>query len=478
MRQRDALNPILVSVAATIAAVALNVGIAAAGCSSGIAGLEASPQDASASLMAVAPDTASAEPEVASSKLPQPGDVLIAGGVGSNGQTIGSAQFYSASAGTFVSTPAMGSARAGHSALMFPANNVVLLAGGFTGKAKPTGSSIVLKFVTQATGRIYYTNRGTFGTFGAVKNKMRSVDSDDDRAFFPAVALTSSLGFLPGGLCNGDIRQTAFDYDSGLNTFELLTNKDLTTRAFHTATLLTTGPNAGDVLITGGMVDFAGDTTNSAELFDPSTGTFTATGPMSASRAGHTATLLSDGTVLIAGGATGSAGTFTSLDTAEIYNPSTGTFTPVSAPMIAARWQHTATLLGNGTVLIAGGFNGSASWTLAPYAKGAGDTGSWTPTTGSIEDTAEVYDPTLNSGAGGFASVGSMASARFGHTATLLTTGPNAGDVLIVGGFGGAIPGAPLNSTELFSTGSFTAGPPLKAARTWHTATAIQAPAS
>ena len=484
VRQRDVLNPVLASLAATIVAVALNVGIAAAGCGSA-GGLEVGPLEAPASLAGTAPDAASAAPDT--SKLPQPGDVLIAGGIGSNGQTIGSAQFYSASLGSFVSTPAMGTTRAAHSALMFPAQNVVLLVGGFTGKAKPTGSSIVFHFITQATGRIYHTNKGTFGTYGPVKDKMKSGNSDDDRAFFPAVTLPSSgWGFFPSGLCNGDLRPTAFDYDSGLNMFQqFLPNPVVTTRAFHTATVLTTGPDAGQVLITGGMVDFGGDTTKTAEIFDPTTGISTATAnPMNDSRAGQTATLLSDGTVLIAGGATGVGGTWTSLNTAEIYDPTKGTFTCIGGTlggggckpsMQAARWQHTATLLGNGNVLIAGGFDGSASWTLAPFGKGAGDAGTWTPT-GTIENTAEVYDPTGQT----FTATGPMTAARFGHTATLLTTGTDAGDVLIVGGFGGSNPGAPLNSTELSDPtgGTFTAGPSLKAARAWHTATQIQAPVS
>jgi hypothetical protein len=483
VRQRDLLNPVLASIAALFAAFFLNAGVAAAGCGSGVGGFEVAPSEVSASLAGVTPEAANAAPEIASSKRPQPGDVLIAGGVGSNGQTIGSAQFYSASLGSFVSTPAMGTARAAHAALMFPTQNLVLLVGGFTGKAKPTGSSIVVKFVTQATGRLYHIDRGTFGTFGPVKNKMKSGRSDDDRAFFPAVTLPSGPGFFPSGLCNGDIRPTAFDFDSGLNMFQFLPGPVVTTRVFHTATVLTNGK----VLITGGMIDFPGDTTNTAEIFDPNAGTFTATThTMNDSRAGQTATLLADGTVLIAGGATGAGGVFTSLQTAEIYNPATDTFTCAggtkiaggcNSSMVAARWQHTATLLADGTgrVLITGGFDGAANWTLAPYGKNnVGDSGSWTPTAGAIEDTAEVYDPVAKTFT---AVVNPMTAARFGHTATLLTTGPNIGEVLIVGGFGGANPGAPLKSTELFnpaSGGSFTAGPNLKAARAWHTATEIQ----
>src|SRR5208282_4149219 len=224
----------------------------------------------------------------------------------------------------------------------------ILLVGGFRGKAKPTDSSIEFHFTTLPTGRIYYTTKGIFGAYGRTKDKMQSGKSDDDRAFFPAVMLQSGLGFFPSGLCNGDVRPTAFTFDPTANTFSLVGSEVLTTRAFHTATPLTDGT----VLIAGGITDFSGDTTATAEIYDPTAGTFTATtGDMTVSRAGHTATLLGDGTVLITGGeSTQTAGNFTSLDTAEIYTPSTGMFTPVPTTMNAARWEHTATLLGDGTV--------------------------------------------------------------------------------------------------------------------------------
>jgi len=88
-------------------------------------------------------------------------------------------------------------------------------------------------------------------------------------------------------------------------------------RASHTATLLSNGT----VLITG-STDLAGDTLASAELSDPSTGSFTPTGSMGTARTRHTATLLPSGEVLVAGGAAGGVG-----DSAELYDPAAGTFT-------------------------------------------------------------------------------------------------------------------------------------------------------
>src|SRR6266566_4602973 len=93
-------------------------------------------------------------------------------------------------------------------------------------------------------------------------------------------------------------------------------------RMFHAATLLTNGR----VLITGGYGTPGSSVWASAELYDPATGTFTATGNMTTPRYGHTATLLPDGKVLIAGGGPVSADFKLSLHQAELYDPSTGTF--------------------------------------------------------------------------------------------------------------------------------------------------------
>lgn len=207
-------------------------------------------------------------------------------------------------------------------------------------------------------------------------------------------------------------------------------------RAGHTATLL----NGGKVLVTGGN-DGARHAFASAELYDPLTLMFTATQPMTEARTGHSATLLANaalpkyGDVLILGSGD---------DTAELYDPVAGSFT-ATGKMVTARQVATATLLNTGKVLIVGG--NSASGDLR----------------------AELYDPVT----GTFAATGSLSVFRAGHTATLLLDGR----VLIAGGV------SSLTSTccawataEVYdpASGTFSATGSMTIVRTGHTATRLQ----
>jgi len=187
-------------------------------------------------------------------------------------------------------------------------------------------------------------------------------------------------------------------------------------RFLDTATLL----KNGYVLIAGGS---DGSIVNTAELFNPVAGTFTATGTMTDSRENHTAALIvtgsNSGDVLIAGGldAVGNV-----LQTAELYSPTAGNFA-ATGTMTHARYLHTATQLSTGNILITGGEDG----------------------TGTVLATAEVYNPV----AATFASVGAMTTARALHTAVLITSGPKKGSVLIAGGIDNA--GKTLGTAELFN---------------------------
>ena len=152
-------------------------------------------------------------------------------------------------------------------------------------------------------------------------------------------------------------------------------------------------------------------------------GVFFSTGAMTVPRSQHTATLLADGRVLLTGGTLGDFGG-TVLKSTEIYDPSTGAFTP-AADMREGRRMHSATLLADGRVLIAGGYAGAA-----PIA------------------SAELYDPTTNT----FSSVGKMGTGRGGHDAILLSDG----SVLVLGGFAGSWPQAA--GAEIYdpASGTFT----------------------
>jgi hypothetical protein len=199
-------------------------------------------------------------------------------------------------------------------------------------------------------------------------------------------------------------------------------------RSGHSATLL---PN-GKVLIAGGMrrnQDFY----KSAELYDPTAGKFQLRGEMSVARVGQIAVLLHSGKVLIAGGWVGQGGT----DSAELYDPSTGKFS-VIAKMTVRRGRPSATLLADGDVLIAGGEERDNE-ALA---------------------SAEIFHVKTLS----FQPVGSMQSARISHTATLLSDGR----VLIAGGYAGNVTaGAELYDPK---TGTFTETGSLTTARCKHTA--------
>jgi hypothetical protein len=204
-------------------------------------------------------------------------------------------------------------------------------------------------------------------------------------------------------------------YDPPTGAFRT-TGSMVTARVGTTATLL---PN-GRVLVTGG-VDDRGTTLSSAELYDPKTGEFSVTGSMAGARAGHTATRLKDGRVLVAGGVADSSET-PARTSAEVYDPTTGRFTSAGT-MVTMRELHTATLLADGRVLIAGGVTSQVrplESDPATYGTVAGDSSgsSWIPA-----DTAELYDPA----SGTFSPTGSLrilSSERFvGHTATLLADG-------------------------------------------------------
>ncbi|MEO8639763.1 MAG: kelch repeat-containing protein, partial [Chloroflexota bacterium] len=183
-------------------------------------------------------------------------------------------------------------------------------------------------------------------------------------------------------------------------------------------------------LLSDGRVLVAGDNYNpgvdpDAEIYDPTSGTWTATGRMIAPRFGAAVALLDDGKVLVAGGA--AYGDKNYLASAEVYDPASDTWTAIG-DMAMGRGDFTATLLTDGSVLVVGGLNhngGGVEWA-----------------------SAELYDPV----SGTWTATGSMGGARYGHTASRLLDGR----VLVVGGFNTDLNGTngPVASAQLYDPGS------------------------
>jgi len=202
-------------------------------------------------------------------------------------------------------------------------------------------------------------------------------------------------------------------------------------RQQHRTALLYTGK----VLVTGGRPFADINVLDSAELYDPATGTFSPTGNMVRFRRLHRATNLANGKVLISGGLGGTTNTSSShLSLAELYNPSTGTFAQTTGGLITGRRGHQATLLYTGKVLIAGG-RGAAG----------------------VLASAELYNPATNA----FAATGAMITARNSPSLTRL---PN-GKILVSGGTDAA--DLPIQSIEIYdpANGTFTAAGDMPVAR-------------
>lgn len=342
----------------------------------------------------------------ASATLLQDGRVLIAGGAGSLGVGVSvdgssseatglaSAELFDPATGTYTPTGAMARPRAFHTATLL-ADGRVLIQGGGAPTSESTGAAAPEPNVVPPP-ELYDPATGTFGP------------------------------------TNGDT---------------------LIPLVLATATLL----QDGKVLFAGGQTAVApaegatpdpsgtsGVPTTEAELFDPASGTFSATGAMSAARLWHTATALQDGRVLIVGG-TANSDLMTSGQTvdptagsAETYDPGSGTF-GATGDTVAPRMGHAAALLADGRVLITGGL----------------DTDEATPE--SFARSAELYDPA----SGTFSATGDMVAPHAFHTATTLADGRvlivGFGEELVTGMSGDASPDL-LSSAEVYdpATGTFT----------------------
>ncbi|MFC1505319.1 kelch repeat-containing protein, partial [Thermodesulfobacteriota bacterium] len=242
-------------------------------------------------------------------------------------------------------------------------------------------------------------------------------------------------------------------------------------RVLHTATLL----SDGRILLAGGA-NSLGHLSRS-EIYDSATGTWSVTGELINARERHTATLLKDGRVLLAGGNSDSG----PLLSSELYDPATETWM-ATGNLGGAREFHTATLLTDGNVLVVGGSDSNGDLASAEIYNPTTET--WTPTGslgvprvyhtatllndgrvlvagGMMLSSSEIYDPAT----GTWTATGNLTNLRISHTAILLADGR----VLVAGG------AAPFTHSEIYdpTTGNWSATGNLGSIRYFHTATLL-----
>lgn len=313
-------------------------------------------------------------------------------------------------------------ARIGHSVTLLP-NGKVLLAGG----QAPGG--------TTSSAELYDPTAGTWSA----------------AASMPTAVMYHSTTLLADGrvmsIGGGQTYGTTIDqfayYTPASNTWSSGSPVNTIARKYHTATKLADGR----VLFAGGQtpeteIAFVYNSFNitaMTQIYDPSDQTWTTLSSLNVARAYHLAILLNNGKILVAGGVDSGGNALTS---AELFDPNTSTWTLLASTMTVARYFYSsATLLGNGTVLLAGGLDG----------------------TGTETNTTEIFNPVTST----FSAGPPMATARYGHSATLL----NNGTILIAGGL--ANPNIATNTTEIYNAGVWSAGTPLIAARGLMTGTKV-----
>jgi len=417
----------------------------------------ASPEEASFDLFDASTNTFSptgalhiARMDAAAVVLPD-GAPLILGGIDNQGNNSGngepSGEIYNPAAGTFTVTGGLNALRVAYASALLPDGRVLIAGGGSETSALNTAE-----------------------LFDPKTRHFTPTANNLEVPCAPCNAVTLNDGKVL--IVDGSSGVAADLFDPKTMSFSPTSGPMIAARPAATATLL----GDGTVLIAGGL-DTSGNALDTAELYNRSTGTFTAAkGTMTSPRANHTATLLANGEVLLAAGSTVSD-TSGALDTAEIYDPRTGMFTAAPNTMTSPRDGATANLLGNGQVLIAGGAiaDGNSVATAELFDP---KTGKFTPTAGVMNSvrawhsavylpdgrimiaggginipvadavttaTVDFYDPA----SGRFQAGAAMLSPREFFTATLL----DSGQVLIPGGLieTSTIGFAALETAELYT---------------------------
>ncbi|HET7486720.1 MAG TPA: kelch repeat-containing protein [Acidimicrobiales bacterium] len=382
--------------------------------------------------------------------------VLVVGGMdgAAHGPT-SSAELYDPERRTWTATGALGVPRWRHTATLLPDGSVVVVGGAGAG-----GQGVAVPEVYDpATGGWTPTGPMANGRLDHTTTLLADgsllvaggTRTTDFRHMFP-LATSEIYRFEPDAPASG--------LWSGTGRLDGCDDKaSCIAREGHTASLLTDG----SVLVVGGLAIPCGCQqlvpVPTAERYDPRTGTWrSAPGlPPGTERAYHSATTLADGRVLVVGGLHGFgpviSSTFTTFlptDSALVYDPAVAVWTLV-ASMATPRVAHSATLLNDGRVLVEGGaVPGDILLPVPPLA------------------SSEMFDPAANAGRGEWEQAGAMTSARGGHSATLLdgpscrvggsqgeATGPPSwcGAVLTAGGVPGSQFRDSTHSAELYTPG-------------------------
>jgi WD40 repeat protein len=350
--------------------------------------------------------------------------------------------------GTFAYTGSLNVARYNHTATLLPSGEVLVTGGiGVNGN-----------YTSLASAELYNPKTGKWTLTGSMTA---------GRTSLTATLLQNGQVLVAGG-SDYQIRcyATAELYDPSTGTW-MLTGSMTQPRCLHSATLL----SDGEVLVSGGVnsiYDTATATVTGAEIYNPATGAWTATGSLHVSRADAATLLLSDGEVLTAGGYnnTGNSAPNTYLTSAELYDPSTQLWTTTSSMSLGARLPAPAALLTNGDALIANDaqfyIQGSATWSatgplptiaMPPTKAVALANGNVLATGCQCKTTNKNYPcgfgPTrvadlYSFSANTWSQTGLMNYPRFYHTMTLLSSG----EVLVAGGFYRS----PMNTTSVLSS--------------------------